>query len=235
MKVKEHSRCPRCAREGRDTAGDNLAVYPDGHKHCFRCGYHISADGDLSFLREQPQEVTPQDLILPLECNVNYTQEQRDWIARYGLDENDLHKHNALNHPRGLLFPLYKEGTLKGYQIRTFDGSKMKYITKGNCRNLYYILPGENSQIILTEDLLSAIILNNYGYTTMPVFGSSIKNRFSGLYKRGYRDVVVWLDPDMHVKVIREILYAHNIKVKVIMSDKDPKDYCFKQASKFLT
>lgn len=27
--------CPRCVLEGRDTAGDNLAVYDDGHKYCY--------------------------------------------------------------------------------------------------------------------------------------------------------------------------------------------------------
>lgn len=27
--------CPECVKEGRDTAGDNLAVYDDGHKYCY--------------------------------------------------------------------------------------------------------------------------------------------------------------------------------------------------------
>lgn len=32
-------RCPNCAAEGRDTSADNLAVYNDGHKYCYSCGY----------------------------------------------------------------------------------------------------------------------------------------------------------------------------------------------------
>lgn len=31
--------CPSCRNEGRDTKGDNLVIYDDGHGYCFRCGF----------------------------------------------------------------------------------------------------------------------------------------------------------------------------------------------------
>ena len=33
-------RCPACASIGRDRSGDNLAIYDDGGKYCFSCGYY---------------------------------------------------------------------------------------------------------------------------------------------------------------------------------------------------
>ena len=36
-----YEQCPRCARAGRDSRGDNLGVYADGGKHCFSCGFHV--------------------------------------------------------------------------------------------------------------------------------------------------------------------------------------------------
>lgn len=38
--------CPECQSHGRDTAGDNLVVFSDGHKHCFACNYHIGTNDD---------------------------------------------------------------------------------------------------------------------------------------------------------------------------------------------
>lgn len=39
-KVVERRQCPECAKDGGDTAKDNLAVYDDNHVHCHACGYH---------------------------------------------------------------------------------------------------------------------------------------------------------------------------------------------------
>jgi archaellum biogenesis ATPase FlaH/5S rRNA maturation endonuclease (ribonuclease M5) len=36
----KRTQCPKCHEAGNDTKGDNLVVFPDGHKHCFACGYH---------------------------------------------------------------------------------------------------------------------------------------------------------------------------------------------------
>ena len=45
--VVQRARCPRCASGGKDLTGDNLAVYSDGHTHCFGCGYHTGNSGDV--------------------------------------------------------------------------------------------------------------------------------------------------------------------------------------------
>lgn len=39
-KVVRHEPCPECRKSGNDTAGDNLAVYSDGHEYCFACKYY---------------------------------------------------------------------------------------------------------------------------------------------------------------------------------------------------
>lgn len=38
-------RCPRCAENGNDKAGDNLAIYDDGGAYCFACGYNKKGNG----------------------------------------------------------------------------------------------------------------------------------------------------------------------------------------------
>ena len=36
----EHKPCPACRETGGDRAGDNLAVYSDGHGYCNACGHY---------------------------------------------------------------------------------------------------------------------------------------------------------------------------------------------------
>lgn len=44
-KVIEKTQCPKCAANGGDNSGDNLAVYDDGHKYCFACKYTEGTEG----------------------------------------------------------------------------------------------------------------------------------------------------------------------------------------------
>lgn len=44
--VLHHEQCPQCAANGNDRSRDNMAVYSDGGKHCFACGYHVHGTED---------------------------------------------------------------------------------------------------------------------------------------------------------------------------------------------
>lgn len=44
--VLHHEQCPQCAANGNDNSRDNMAVYSDGGKHCFACGYHVHGTED---------------------------------------------------------------------------------------------------------------------------------------------------------------------------------------------
>jgi len=47
--------CPKCVEKGGDKSKDNLAVYSDGGKHCFSCGYHVH--GDENYIPNEEEEV----------------------------------------------------------------------------------------------------------------------------------------------------------------------------------
>lgn len=51
--------CPLCVAEGRDTAGDNLAVYDDGHKHCYAGHGLIAGNKEDFILSENTYEYLP--------------------------------------------------------------------------------------------------------------------------------------------------------------------------------
>ena len=59
----EHKPCPACRETGGDRAGDNLAVYSDGHGYCNACGHYQKGDtGVNNFIEEQMpmQTITPR-------------------------------------------------------------------------------------------------------------------------------------------------------------------------------
>ncbi len=48
-KVISHERCPSCAAKGEDNSEDNLAVFDDGHKYCFKENLYYPPEGGASF------------------------------------------------------------------------------------------------------------------------------------------------------------------------------------------
>lgn len=57
--VVDKRQCPKCAESGNDNSGDNLAVFDDGHTHCFACGYHTGAGKAPT----KPKELTMFDKV----------------------------------------------------------------------------------------------------------------------------------------------------------------------------
>ncbi|MGW8178765.1 MAG: DnaB-like helicase C-terminal domain-containing protein [bacterium] len=71
--------CPKCVEAGNDTAGDNLAVYQDGHAHCFACGYHVN-------VQEEPADFTTTQIV-PWRGITRETMEKYGITAKVNNDE----------------------------------------------------------------------------------------------------------------------------------------------------
>lgn len=50
--------CPKCRAEGHDAKGDNLGVFDDGHKYCFKCGYQEQNGTKMQTAIKQPEPIT---------------------------------------------------------------------------------------------------------------------------------------------------------------------------------
>ena len=57
--VTNRKRCPKCASLGNDRSCDNLAIYSDGHTHCFGCGYHTNGTGFVIETKQQTTKINP--------------------------------------------------------------------------------------------------------------------------------------------------------------------------------
>lgn len=140
-KVLRHEQCPDCAKHGRDNAGDNLAVYDDGHSFCFSCSHYIHGD--------------------QLTDDTNYTYEFLPWR---GITADIFRKYGAKTKvaPDGKPLEVGYPEKNGSYHVRPIDG-KIKAYHKGDyaagCFGIDKFVPGSHRNIVITEGYEDALSL----------------------------------------------------------------------------
>ena len=180
MKMKEQgsvidrARCPSCAEQGADTSEDNLAIYDDGHKYCFSCGYYERGNKNMSI--KSAEVVTKPDRIYEGECIGNPSRGiTKDTAKRYSyqtckINGKDVEIANfyqdgkvVAQHMRGPDKQFYWNGksgktTLWGQNLWRKGGKKL-YITEGeyDCMSLYQMLNKSWAVVSLPNGAASAV------------------------------------------------------------------------------
>ncbi len=223
-------RCPECAKTGKDTRGNNLAIYSDGHRYCFSCGYY--QHGDIKYIiHEKLERVdnTPSNLpTLPEDVVMCTYGPGYEWLRKYEITTHEIMQNKILwsESKQWLIFPYYEGYTVSGFQARNFNKDKpYKYFTAGNIKDLLWIF-GKNEPLVLVEDLVSAIKVGRHT-SCMPILGSVINLKLLMRLTKITSSLVIWLDPDKQKEMIKfsSLATMLGFKVKTIFSDKDPKDY----------
>lgn len=211
-----HTACPRCRERGDDRSGDNLAIYADGHKYCFKCGYF-----ETSRIIKKG-EAPKYKAVLPNDLNWEIPTEIKKWLFKYVTLE-DLIKFRIGYSPywNQIIIPI----GLNAFIARNFDKEKPKWYFKGDKPKDYII--GNSDTVIVCEDMLSGIRLVNAGFSAHVLFGTNIS--FPDVlkpYKR-FSKVRIWLDRDAQSKSLKNVLKLKTIitDVRTISTEHDPKEY----------
>lgn len=219
-----HESCPQCGSK------NNVAVFDDGHKWCFGCGYFEAGKINIHNVHkhQEVQQYSPKEYpydandyipIVPLRwlisCNVNQ-EKQKKYSIQYSPSQQLVcwKVHN-------------KQGQMFGWQGRTFNPeAKTKYISQGKIRDGLCIL-GEGQEILVfTEDFLSAINVAEV-LPAMPLFGCTCSLNLLQQVSKQFKQVLIWLDSDKLDNARKIVLKANmlGIKADVIYTAKDPKYY----------
>ncbi len=232
-------RCPACKAKGKDTSKDNLAIYADGHEHCYACGYYKPARDEERIRKLAPTTITeaeskkaPGSVQLPIDASELIPADIVQRLLRFGLTPKHLKKHNFKwsNSKQRLIMPVYDGyGQLLMYQERSWDISEKKYLTYGKPSDILHILMPEDDllskTVILVEDLISAIRVADY-LPAMPLWGSDIPLKTIKRLASRFEVVGVWLDPDMKLKAVKDVLrISQYVPAFFIESGMDPKMY----------
>lgn len=239
--VTRHEQCPACAKLGKDTSEDNLAIYSDGHTHCFGCGYHTNCNKIVTFLQKNTiQEIKTPIVNLPEDVESSYPDHALKWMDQYGFNRNSLLRHGIMwsESTQLLIFPYYMDGFLFAWQGRYFgpNPDHPKWLTYGKIHDYDYILsPESDGPLILVEDIVSAIKLSKYE-STLPLFGSYISSKRLQQLSKYYSTIIIWLDPDKKKEALQfqKIGLQYCVNVYVVLSDKDPKELDYTQLEEIL-
>ena len=126
-----------------------------------------------------------------------------------------------------IVVPVLNNGVDTGlWTARAASGQRPKYIMpKGASGGLWYDTRPSSGEIVVVEDILSAIKISRAGYASVAVLGTSIPWELGRLCDN--RQVIGWFDPDKagrqgYVK-LRKALAPHGISPFRVTSERDPK------------
>ena len=239
-------RCPECAKRGKDTKGDNLVSYSDGHSYCYGCGYTLNSSASKlsNFVSNSSQPPFVADQVwLPHDCSFDYSSIALEWVGQYDLDKNTLLRNRVMWSPskERLCFPVIGgNGEYLAYTGRNFNptDSRSKWVSYGDLDNTFHIKGNNNKTLVLVEDIVSAIKVSSITQS-MPLFGNHIGlKRWKRLYQLTPRGstINIWLDPDMKTKAIKERALGASVglNTRVIFSDKDPKEHSYDEIEELI-
>lgn len=234
-----HEACPRCRERGDDSEGDNLGVYADGHKYCFKCTYFVPSGKDLNvndlseraakLEQKEPINYDARRLALPSDYSPHLAVGAMRWLDQYGITNEETKEHRIGWSPvnESLVFPVFDlDNTLIFYQERFFNNPKRKYKTHGKSEEVFNIIGPLSSSLVLVEDMLSAIKISRQ-FEVMPLYGSSISQERIGRLSKLYKHILIWLDNDKAHYAIRRAVHMrpHFDKVTTVVTEFDPKEY----------
>lgn len=233
---------------GRDSRGDNLAVYSDSSKHCFSCAYHefpkhyIKPDESL---RTNVKKNCPSDFSRDIPTYawkwlLQYGLGYRYWESRCGYSEKDQRLIFLVGEPTDFSIGRYLpdtrvqgEGTGGSLQQRggvPVDGIKKppKWFCYGDAHKAAHIIGDietENS-IVLVEDIISAHKVGQLN-PTIPLFGTNIFPSVVSVLRLYKKPVVMWLDSDQKDHAIKRAAHLQMLigaPVSYVFTTKDPKE-----------
>ena len=235
----QSEQCPICHRQGKDTSGDNLAVYDDGHKYCYACGYFVPSPSTTASTKEKVMKTTEAPMngsttkcmALPADVSGSLSPSAKRWLLGYGLTAEEQKKFWWSETEQQLIYCIFDvEGNLVYWIARNFNRERPnKYQASGPIKDHLHIL-GHEGPLLIVEDAVSAVKLSRE-YQSMPLFGAHITRenliriRDFGLGKDGV--IGFWLDPDKVNESIKFRNQARELGMKAfsVIGTRDPKAY----------
>lgn len=231
------SRCPNCAKLGRDRSADNFVEYSDGHNYCFSCGFLLGVRKTVRSSLAVPQ-TNKRYLPIPSDTSGAIDKKGLEWLKRYHVTWNDIIKHHiGWSESRQMLIFPYSEGCWQGRYFGS-NTEHPKWFTIGNVRDLFHIIGEPGGTITLVEDVVSAIRIGSLPRTqAMPIFGSNIPSLVFTRLRLVTETVNIWLDYDKRDYALSVWKKANRLglKTRVIITEKDPKCYSNSEIRGYLT
>lgn len=246
--------CPRCVGNGKDSRGDNLAVYRDGSSHCFSCSYHRHAKGSYQWAKTNTlKENNGTKSLLPFDYTDEIPTHAWRWLLQWGIPFSSWKPIVGYSpYDERLVIRVESEGLLRfsiGRHTPSDDNvwkhdrptgnhvRRRKWYVWGDSHRHAHLLGESKETVVLVEDIISAIKVQHAGYSAIPLFGTTIYPCHLYYLLSFPGDVVLWLDKDQEMESRSKAIWLESIVgklVKVVSTVKDPKGLSFNEINEVL-
>jgi hypothetical protein len=227
---------------GKDSRGDNLAVYRDGGAHCFSCSFHrfspVSRRWEVKVDHEKENKVKR---ILPDDFSWDVPSRAWEWLLQYSLPY-DYWK-GIVGWSEKYQRLVFRVGDpLQFSQGRSFhtalnsNGPYRKWHLWGDSHQSVTSI-GKGSTSILVEDLISAHKVSQVGHVIC-LFGTRIYPIHIKYLREQKKDINIWLDNDQGEYIPNKaanLSILTGCKVNIINTQKDPKEYNVEEISNYIS
>lgn len=225
-KVVSRKRCPKCAAQGNDTSGNNLAVYDDGHGYCYACSYYVKGNNTQMVVEETPvynDEKFRTGSIQDLSHRRINEKTCKQYGYQVGINGSEIENFYG------------PDGTIQAQHIR-YDGKKFAWL--GNTNNLpfygQHLFNSGGKRILITEGAIDCLTMaqlfdNKYPVVSIPNGVNSavkcIKDNYE--YVSSFETIVICFDMDdpgqKAAREIAELLPPGKAKI-MSLPRKDPNE-----------
>jgi len=227
--VVARERCRKCATEGMDRKGDNLARYSDGHGYCFSCGHY-----------ERGNMTEDLTISIPEKNFEAYTGSIRD-LPHRKIDEKTCRFYNyqcvTLNNRELEIENFYDlDGQLKAQHIRDVATKRFKWV--GDTSDLpffgQHLFESGGKRITITEGAIDCLTMsklfgNKYPVVSIPNGVNSavkaVKNNYE--FISSFDVIVICFDMDepgqKAAREVAELLPPGKVKI-MSMARKDANE-----------
>jgi len=196
--VVDREQCPKCAEQGFDRSGDNLVVYSDDHKYCFRCEYYVPSNNS------NKEKIAMEPTIIDFK---KYTGSCVD-ISDRKIDHKTCRKYGYqvanVNGKEMHIAPYYRNGELVAQHLRGPDKQFKWSGSPSNCelfgQNLFKSNGGK--RLVITEGELDCLtvsqLLGTWPVVSVPNGASSAMKYIKGNleFVNSYEEIVLMFDMD---------------------------------------
>ena len=235
-KVSHKAQCPRCASKGEDNNKDNLAVYEDGHSHCFKCNYHIHSDSPtIGGVKSKVYDDSWKDKYIGDYHHLTDRHIRAETLERYKVKvEVDDNGKDIKHH-----YPYFnQEGQMVGIKTRIVEGKR--FFGSGNTdktNQLFgqHMVKAGGVALTICEgelDAMSAYEMfgNRYNFVSINNGANCVENIKANLeFIDSFESVVLCFDDDeagrSAAKKIAPIIGQNKCKILTLQKHKDASDY----------
>lgn len=116
----------------------------------------------------------------------------------------------------------------QGFLARAVFDEKPKYIKAGASRTeMYELISYDESLVVMTEDILSAIAVNRAGYNSIAALGTAVTEKIAARLGK-FSNIIVWTDADKAGDnawiTMRKRMGLYPTCLKRIRTQEDPKN-----------